>query len=200
MQFSSKRVNHAERCEIRIAQIPSVFKELAIVFIPRPCPEAYLARGRPRAPVPRLRQTPDPHSESPPGSGQGASQGRNPVRAGKNPSRHPNASLFRNPPLPQRGRGEKQNRPDQARSKPGTSQNQARTKSVCTSLTVALLYPLSPTPIRAHPPQPPHFYNSGLDKIRVLLYDIRVFLNKVPGLFNPISTERRKRCDHSNSS
>jgi len=39
-----------------------------------------------------------------------------------------------------------------------------------------------------------------LDKIRVLLYDIGVFLNKIPGLFNPISTERRKRCDYSNSS
>jgi hypothetical protein len=163
MQFSSKRVNHAERCEIRIAQIPSVFKELAIVFIPRPRPEPGLGRGRPRAHVPRLRQIPDPHSESPLGSGQRASQGRNPSRPGKNPSYPQDPASALKPTLPQRGRVEKQKRPDQARFKPGSSQEQARSNPgasqvqprmlplLCTTPGVPLYHPYKGSPAPAVP-------------------------------------------------
>ena len=69
------------------------------------------------------------------------------VKAGGYPYPPQNNPLSPKATLPQRGRVGTQNRPEQARSKPGTSQNQARTKSEPTRFAPAPLYhPHSPSP------------------------------------------------------
>jgi hypothetical protein len=68
----------------------------------------------------------------------------------ENPYLTPNASLSLKATLPRRGRVRAENRPDQARSKPGASQEQARCNPGATQVARAFLYHLpnlSPGPL-----------------------------------------------------
>jgi hypothetical protein len=62
------------------------------------------------------------------------------VKVGENPYLTQNTPLFLKATLPQRGRVGVQNKPDQARSKPGTSQEQPRSKPGATQVAPAPLY------------------------------------------------------------
>ena len=69
------------------------------------------------------------------------------AEVGENPYLTPNTLFFPKATLPQRGRVEVKNRPDQVRTKPGPSQDQPRTKSEPSRFAPALLYHLrNPSP------------------------------------------------------
>jgi len=69
------------------------------------------------------------------------------AEAGENPYPTPNTSLSLKATLPRRGRVGAENRPDQARNKPGATQEQARCKPGATQDARAFLYhPHSPSP------------------------------------------------------
>jgi len=68
------------------------------------------------------------------------------VKVGENPYLAQNTPLFSKATLPRRGRVGAEYRPDQVKNKPGTSQNQVRTKSEPTRFAPAPVYhPYSPS-------------------------------------------------------
>jgi len=103
------------------------------------------------------------------------------VKVGENPYLTPNTSLSLKATLPRRGRVGAENRPDQARTKPGPTRNQSRTKSEPTRFAPAPLYhPCNPSPGPLdHPLRASRLiwdFGSGIEKTKK--GDLKIALNQ----------------------